>query len=355
MELIEPSPPNLSSHKPTILIVDDTPVNLETLYHYFESLGFEIMMAQSGQAALKRVQYAQPDIILLDALMPDMDGFETCRRLKTSESTKNIPVIFMTALAELEHKVRGFQEGAVDYITKPFHLEEVLARVQTHLALRDLQKQMEVQAVLAERGRLARELHDSVTQLLYSINLFAKAGKDAYSLGNTEQGSRHLSRLEETASQALKEMRLLLYELRPVELEQEGLVGAIQLRLDAVEGRVGVKTQLLVNAFTDLPKAVEKELYHLIQEALNNVLKHASATSVTVQIKSSLTQIEVAIIDDGIGFDPVEMTKYGGLGLTTMRERAKKLGGELLIHSVLGQGTMIQFSLKNSDTQEVLR
>ncbi|MCB0153898.1 MAG: response regulator, partial [Anaerolineae bacterium] len=134
---------NFQNH--TVLIVDDTPANLETLYSYLESLGFEIMMAQNGPTALKRVEYAKPDIILLDVVMPGMDGFETCRRLKAAEATKNIPVIFMTALTDTVHKVQGLQAGAADYITKPFQLEEVLARVQTHLALRDLQSQLERQ------------------------------------------------------------------------------------------------------------------------------------------------------------------------------------------------------------------
>ena len=144
-KMAEPSSthPNFQNH--TVLIVDDTPANLETLYSYFESLGFEIMMAQSGPSALKRVAYAQPDIILLDVVMPGMDGFETCRQLKANDATKNIPVIFMTALTDTVHKVKGLQAGAADYITKPFQIEEVLARIQTHLALRDLQAQLETQ------------------------------------------------------------------------------------------------------------------------------------------------------------------------------------------------------------------
>ncbi|MCB0010161.1 MAG: response regulator, partial [Anaerolineales bacterium] len=154
----------------TVLIVDDTPANLETLYSYFESLGFEIMMAQNGPSALKRVEYVKPDIILLDVIMPGMDGFETCRRLKADDATKNIPVIFMTALTDTIHKVKGFQAGAADYITKPFQIEEVLARIQTHLALRDLQTQLEtqnarLQAEIRERQTTAAALQQANDEL----------------------------------------------------------------------------------------------------------------------------------------------------------------------------------------------
>jgi len=401
-KMAEPSSthPNFQNH--TVLIVDDTPANLETLYSYFESLGFEIMMAQSGPSALKRVAYAQPDIILLDVVMPGMDGFETCRQLKANDATKNIPVIFMTALTDTAHKVKGLEVGAADYITKPFQIEEVLARIQTHLALRDLQAQLETQnerlqieirerqaaaaalqrandelelrverrtaelaqananlaaeimerqkaeqaAMLEERNRLARELHDSVTQLMYSLNLFAKAGKDAYRLDNPTQGEKYLTRLEDTARQALKELRLLLFELRPPELEQEGLIGALQLRLDAVEGRAGVKTQLLVNnAEAELPHEYEETLYAVAQEALNNTLKHANATLVTIQLWIDSRKIELVITDDGRGFDPQAPSHRGGMGLDTMRERTVSLGGELQIYSLPQQGTSIQVTL----------
>ncbi len=554
---------------PTVLIVDDTPANLETLHRYFESLGFEIMMARSGTTALRRAEYMKPDIILLDVLMPGMDGYETCIRFKSNKETKHIPIIFMTALDDTLHKVKGFQVGAADYITKPFQIEEVYARVQTHLALRDLQSKLEQQnkrlqieiqerqeiakalqkanveqevrvqqrtaelaranirleaeiserrqaeteirklatelaqsvesrtnelatiyqvtalageslqlqtilnralqsvlevaesekgtihlvkekselaaylgfksseearcfgdekaqaiitnhkpltlktnhvlvdnyygvpirvgnhilgalsiyfnkkhsnnadpnlatlltatadhlgivvesirlrrkaeraAILEERSRLARELHDSVTQLMYSVNLFARAGKDAYRLNDLKQGERNLSRLEDISRQALKELRLLLFELRPPELEQEGLIGALQHRLDAVEGRSGVGTQLLVNGESVVPQEFEEVLYAVSKEALNNTLKHAKATSVTIKLYADSENIILTVLDNGIGFDPNSKACLGGIGLSTMSERAALLGGELEVISAHGQGTTIKLALKN--------
>ncbi len=126
-----------------ILVIDDNPTNLGVLVDYLEEYGFEIIVARNGEMGLKRAQVAQPDMILLDVMMPGIDGFETCRRLKTDESTFEIPVIFMTALSSTEDKVKGFEVGGVDYVTKPIQYKEVLARVTTHLRLRDLTRKLQ--------------------------------------------------------------------------------------------------------------------------------------------------------------------------------------------------------------------
>ena len=122
----------------TILIIEDNPNNLSVIVEYLEEAGFKIVVARNGEMGLKRAQFALPNIILLDVMMPGIDGFETCRRLKADEKTCGIPVIFMTALHSPEDKVKGFEVGGVDYITKPIQHEEVLARVTTHLHIRDL-------------------------------------------------------------------------------------------------------------------------------------------------------------------------------------------------------------------------
>jgi len=127
----------------TLLVVDDIPTNLKVLFTYLRNLDFKIRIAQDGEDALKQVDYAKPDLILLDVMMPKMDGFETCRRLKSRVETADIPVIFMTALTDVVDKVKGFEIGAVDYITKPIQHEEVLARINLHLTLRKLQQNLE--------------------------------------------------------------------------------------------------------------------------------------------------------------------------------------------------------------------
>jgi two-component system sensor histidine kinase/response regulator len=140
----------------TLLVVDDIPTNLKVLFTYLRNLDFKIRIAQDGEDALKQVDYAKPDLILLDVMMPKMDGFETCRRLKSRTETADIPVIFMTALTDVVDKVKGFEIGAVDYITKPIQHEEVLARINLHLTLRKLQQNLE------ERNASLTKMQDSI-------------------------------------------------------------------------------------------------------------------------------------------------------------------------------------------------
>jgi len=127
---------------PTVLIIDDTPANVGILVEYLEGRRVRVAVAQEGEEGLARAEFVQPDLILLDVMMPGMDGFETCRRLKAVAATRDIPVIFMTSLSETHDKLSGFAAGGVDYITKPFQLDEVWARVTTHLALRSAQKRL---------------------------------------------------------------------------------------------------------------------------------------------------------------------------------------------------------------------
>jgi PAS domain S-box-containing protein len=208
-----------------------------------------------------------------------------------------------------------------------------------------LYQQAEQLAVMEERERLARDLHDSVTQSLYCLTLFAEAGRRLIKSGDLERAESYLARLADTAQDALKEMRLLVYELRPPPLEREGLVGAIQQRLGAVERRVGVKAHLLVDDAVRLPAPVEEGLYRIVQEALNNALKHAMATSVTVRIHVAEEHVELEVVDDGIGFDPAAAGKMSGMGLANMQERAKRLGGALQVVSAPGKGTKVIVSV----------
>ncbi len=145
-----------NSIKKTILIVDDTPNNLRILVETLNQAGYITLTASSGERALYQISHYSPDLILLDVLMPDMDGFETCRRIKANSATSKIPVIFITAMTDVENKIRGFEVGGVDYIDKPFQQAELLSRVNTHLVIHELQQQLEAQNV---------QLHEKNVQL----------------------------------------------------------------------------------------------------------------------------------------------------------------------------------------------
>jgi len=172
----------------TILIVDDTPANIALLVDYLEDNGFRVAVAQDGAEGLQRAEFTEPDLILLDVMMPGMDGFETCRRLKAAPKTREIPVIFMTALTDAGEKVNAFGVGAVDYVTKPFDIEEVLARVKTHLSLRAMRRQLQTQnillqqeiAVRLEAERALRLTQFSVDRATFAVVWITPDGSVAY-------------------------------------------------------------------------------------------------------------------------------------------------------------------------------
>jgi signal transduction histidine kinase len=156
----------LANEKGIILIVDDTPASLGILFEFLSDSGFKVLVAENGESALNKVKYALPDLILLDVLMPGIDGFETCRRLRASPATQDIPVIFMSALSETVDKVRGLSFGAVDYITKPVDAEEVLARVTVHLSLRQMTKRLKEQNERLEQEIKERDRAESALRKL---------------------------------------------------------------------------------------------------------------------------------------------------------------------------------------------
>ena len=199
-------------------------------------------------------------------------------------------------------------------------------------------------AVLEERNRLARELHDSVTQSLYSLVLFTEGWRRTLNGGGKEKIEEYLNRIGEIAQQSLKEMRLLILELRPPILEQEGLVGALQKRLDAVEKRVGIHARVIMEDFIEIPVPLEEELYRIAQEALNNSLKHAKASRAVVRIYVEDERIALEVSDDGVGFDPEAIDHRGGMGLLNMSERARNVRGTLTIDSTPGKGTIVKVS-----------
>ncbi|WP_017717239.1 hybrid sensor histidine kinase/response regulator [Kamptonema formosum] len=204
-----------SAEQDTILVVDDSPNNLQLLFEFLTLYCFKVLVARNGQSAINKVEYSPPDIILLDVLMPGMDGFETCQRLKASEITKDIPVIFMTALADTENKVKGFNAGAVDYITKPIQQEEVLARVQTHLSVRKMAKTLlaqneRLQEEVAERKKLAEELEERVEER--TVELRRANLRLQQEIGERQQAEetlqRSLRQIQETQTQLIQSEKM---------------------------------------------------------------------------------------------------------------------------------------------------
>jgi signal transduction histidine kinase len=217
-----------------------------------------------------------------------------------------------------------------------------------------LRRQAERLLVVQERNRLARELHDSVTQSLYSVTLFAEAGRRTALATGNEESADYFVQIGKTGRQALKEMRLLIHKLRPSILSKEGLVRALQQRLNSVEGRAGVESQLIVSGETKLSPVLEDALHQIAQEALNNALKHALASEVVVYLDTSHDDYVVLRIEDnGRGFDLGAAAQSDGMGLTSMQERAESFGGNLRIQSAPDQGTTVEARLGYAKTGPV--
>src|SRR5919202_1561161 len=196
-------------------------------------------------------------------------------------------------------------------------------------------------AGLEERQRLAREMHDSVTQSLYGISLYAEAAGRALADGESESAAANMREIGETTREALAETRLLLFELRPPLLEEQGLAAALRTRLQAVESRAGLEVEFECHGQGRLALDQEQELFRLAQEALNNVLKHAHARRVQVCLELAADRAVLEVADDGAGFEPA-LGGGGGFGLPGMRERAERLGGTLQIESAPGAGTRVR-------------
>jgi signal transduction histidine kinase len=208
-----------------------------------------------------------------------------------------------------------------------------------------LLQQMQAAAVVDERSRLARELHDSVTQALYSLMLYNDASVLALEAGRIMTANENLAEVRKIALEAMADLRLLIFDLRPPVLEQEGLVAAIQARMESVEARAGLKTELFIEGEDHLTAPVETELYWIVQESLNNILKHAQAKHVYLSLKFETDHVILIVEDDGVGFSVMEARLSGGLGLSNLEERVKNLGGANDIQSTPGQGTVINIQI----------
>lgn len=208
-----------------------------------------------------------------------------------------------------------------------------------------LYEQAQQLAIAEERTRLARDLHDSVTQSIYSLTLLVEAGRRMIQNEDMLAIQRNQERLGVIAQRALQEMRLLVFELRPLDLYQSGLVAAIEHRLEIVERRAGVEVQLQVSEDIHLTEVEEDVFYRIAHEALNNALKHAQATAVSVVIDVKPETILLIVQDNGRGFDLTLAQRMGGLGLVGMRERVEKLNGRFTVTSMLGAGTTIRAEL----------
>ena len=297
--------------------------------------GFSGRVAQTGEPLI--VQDLSTDPRLTRSAVKD-SGFQSLAIAPLVSRAKVLGTLYVVTRRD-----REFSQQDIELLIS------VGGQIGVAVENAQLYEQAKQMAVVEERQRLAHELHDSVTQSLHSSTLLAEAGQRLASRGDLERAKGYLTRLGEISQQALKEMRLLVYELRPLHLRNVGLVEALEHRLDAVERRAGVEVNLLVDGEVELPPDVEASLFRIAQEALNNALKHATPTSIMVTVRiegeSHYKRVELSVMDDGRGFDPAALSDEGGLGLVSMRQRVDNIGGVLDIRSTPGEGTHVRASV----------
>lgn len=332
-----------------ILIIDDKPANLHLLSSILKERGHEVRAVVNGPMGLIAAKTIKPDLILLDVRMPGMDGYEVCRRLKADEDLSQVPVIFISSLEDTLDKVKAFQSGGVDYITKPFQVEEVIARVEAQLALYHVYQQAQQLAALKERQRLARELHDAVSQTLFSTSVMAETLLYQYKQ-KPDQIENGLKQIYDLSQAALAEMRVLFFELRPETLIAAPLGNLLTQLANSIKARTKAEISLHITDQAVLPPEVHLAFYRIAQEALNNIVKHARATQIRLELSHQAGRATLMIADNGRGFTP-ESVPPGHFGLINMQERADEAGAELHIQSESDRGTIVALSWRHEEAQ----
>jgi two-component system sensor histidine kinase/response regulator len=357
-----------------VLIIEDNINNIKVLIDILKAEGFEIATARNGTMGLKRAKILRPDLILLDVMMPGIDGFETCRRLKANEATKDIPVIFLTVLDQVENKIKGFEAGGVDYISKPLQKQEVLARVQTHLALRNLQKRLEAQNVqfqqkIASKSAFLANMSHEIRTPMNSIIGFTQL---ALGTKLTKQQRDYLTRIQSSSQSLLKIIDDILdfSKIEADKLSLESINFSLDDVLDKLSDLLSLKLKekglaLHFNIDRDVPRYLVGDPLRLMQ-ILINLTSNAIKFTQTGDIRISAEQLEpvklhFAVADTGIGISQEVMPylfeaftqadnsitrKFGGsgLGLAICKRLTKMMGGDIWVDSQLGKGSTFHFT-----------
>jgi len=387
----EPYPPS----KESILIVDDTPTNLQLLAQMLSEQGYKVRMAQDGTMALLSVESSPPDLILLDIMMPELNGYEVCSKLKASSFTKDIPIIFISALNEVFDKVKAFEVGGVDYITKPFQAQEVLARVEHQLHIRKLTQQLLEQNALLQQEVHRREIAEAevrkslskeqeLNQLksyfvsmvshefrnpLTTILGFAELIRDYDQQLTSEKRQAYLRQIQESA----RRMTALLNDVLIIGQAEAGKIEFNPEPLDVEEFcrdlveeiKLGNSVQHIITFSrpSQLTKAcMDKNLLRqILTNLLSNAIKYSpEGSTVTFDL---ICQDEKAIFhikDEGIGISPEDQQRLfesfqrgsnvgkisgTGLGLTIVKKAVDLHGGQIVVKSDVGVGTTFSVAI----------
>lgn len=363
----------------TILIVDDNPENLSVLGNILGKNGHNLIFAQNGVVALNVAKKRKPTLILLDIMMPNMDGFEVCRQLKQNVTLAEIPVIFLTAKTEKEDVITGLKLGAVDYVTKPFNQEELLARVNTHLELQTAKEELRA-AFIAKKEALAtkdklfsiisHDLSNLFNGLLGISSLLAEKDEVTLSDAEKEEYSQDVLRLASRGYNLLKNLlewsrsQTGRMQVKPIAINLSNL---IQQNIQLLEENAKAKNINLYAHLDEDALSVFADL-NMFDTVIRNLLSNAvkfTPPSGEIQIfskKVANNLIEISVSDTGIGIKAEDIDKLfridvthttpgtakevgNGLGLILCQEFTEKCGGTLGVESEEGKGSRFYIRL----------
>lgn len=357
----------------TIMVVDDTPANLRLLEDMLEEAGYRVLAFPRGDLALRAAAKSPPDLILLDILMPGMDGFEVCRRLKSDKNLKDIPVLFISAVTDTENKVKAFSLGGVDFVTKPFQSEEVLARVKTHLELKGARDELrqayeELKLVEQQRDKLVQmivhDMRSPLTALIGNLEL-AEMSSLPDEASSAIERALVTTRLLATMMSSMLDVSRMEEERLPLRLLQTDLGEVINAAISEVEVLKGGRE--LSVALPEGKVIISCDpgiIRRVVQNLLDNALKFTDQRtgSVKVTLLNMEDRVRVSVKDNGPGipreyhgrvfdkFFQVQARQKGqkystGLGLTFCKLAVEAHGGRVGVESEEGKGSTFWFEL----------
>lgn len=347
-----------------ILIIEDKPENISILFDFLEQYNYELLVATDGESGLEVAEEQIPDLILLDVMMPGINGFETCCRLKKHSELRDIPVIFMTALSDLKHKIAGFEAGGVDYVTKPFQQQELLKRIQTHLTIDDLRRELvqKNRELEAFSHTVAHDLKNPLNIIVGGTNLVELA----HEMGDSKMLMKYLTTVRNAAYKAADIIESLLLlagtsrhkQLFIQPLDMGMVISKVKERLEFIlkdhPGELKIPDQWPFVA--GYPSWLEEIWLNYI----SNAFKYGGQPPVVeLGMDEYEDFIRFWVRDNGPGLSQKEQAQLfvpftrlhthradgHGLGLAIVQSIVTKLGGQAGVESTLGQGSTFHFTL----------
>jgi signal transduction histidine kinase len=361
----------MSEHIYTILVIDDELITRTTLAALLEKPNYRVEMAEDGIQGIEMAKQINPDVILLDVMMPRMNGYDVCKRIRSDPQIGEVPIIMVTALDDQDAKLNGLVAGADDFLAKPFDtleleirlhtlrhvdryrrlinerekLKETLAELSTKNTQMQILSRKALDAQENERRHVAVELHDEIGQLITGLKLILER--------NGDDKITQLAEARAVTNELMQRVREISLDLRPAVLDDFGLPAALNDLFKRFSRQTMIAIQHNINPLDErrFDKAIEIAVFRVAQEATTNIARHAGVNEAKVTLNITPNHMQVSIADSGKGFDLHPREMRTSTGLSGMAERVNMAGGHFSLQSAPGKGTLVlaKFELKRTE------